>query len=821
MIEPLEIEELRILVNGKTLQKGEQKFIRQVVIDSRNIVSDNNSLFIAIQGPNHDGHDFVLAAYRAGVRSFLVRESWRPPSAFPGATFLTVADTLEALQKIAQRNRAMFHSPVLGITGSNGKTIVKEWLGQVLGKNRSIAKSPKSYNSQVGVPLSVLGNESYHKLAIMEAGISRPSEMDRLEKMIRPSLGLFTNLGTAHEEGFADRNEKIQEKAKLFSNSQYIIYRKDQEEVAGFLEEKFTPDRLISWSDLPGADYVLSIKKTPGGTKILLLQPDLSLFTFHTKFTDDASLENLRHVIIACMTLGLSTGEINKGIQDLRPVEMRLSVKQGINNSIIIDDTYNNDLAGLRIALEFLSQQRPKKRKILILSDLLQTGDPQQVYLEIAALAKHYRLDLLFGVGREIQQLGQAFSGKALFFPDTESLMRVLEPGNFGDDLILIKGARKFGFEKVVDRLQEKVHGTVLEIDLNALSHNYNFYKQRLSPGTKVMVMVKAFAYGGGSAEIANHLQQQQADYLAVAYADEGIYLRKQGIRLPIMVLHPEREAFDLLKRHDLEPVVYSLELFRQLAAYCRDQNLNINIHLDLDTGMRRLGLEKEHIHELNQLVQQSPEIRIASMFTHLVAAEDAAHDGFTREQVATFIACCRKIESTLPYQPLKHVLNSAGIIRYPEFQFDMVRLGIGLYGFEVTGEHAQSLQPISTLKTTIYQIKRLAKGETVGYGRKGVMPEEGLIATIPIGYADGYDRRFGNGKGFVSVNGQLAPVIGNVCMDMCMINITGIDAREGDEVIIYGKDISLKTLADAIGTIPYELLTGISNRVKRIYFLD
>jgi alanine racemase len=770
---------------------------------------------------NYNGHEFLSTAYEAGVRNFLVNEAYKWHPEMPEANILSVPDTLDALQKLAQWNRSLFQGPVIGITGSNGKTIVKEWLGQVIGKSHSVAKSPKSFNSQVGVPLSVLGLEDYHTVGIFEAGISQTKEMDKLEKIIRPSIGLFTNLGTAHKEGFTSKKEKLEEKLKLFGGSKYLIYRNENPEIAQAIQKKFPPEKLISWSALPGADYTLSLKKTDGNTKILLMQPDLRMYTFHTGFTDEASLENLRHVIVACLTLGLAPKEIEAAIQELKSVEMRLTLKEGINNSILIDDTYNNDLAGLTIALEFLHNQRPKNRKIIILSDLLQAGKSAELYEKIHQLLTHYQIDYLYGVGKEILLLQEKLTGKSKFFPDTQSLIQFLDRHSFNDDLILIKGARKFGFEKIVNALQERIHGTTLEVNLNAIRHNFNFYRSRMLSKTRVMVMVKAFAYGGGSEEIANLLEQIKADYLAVAYTDEGVYLRNKGIKLPIMVLNPERESFKNLLKYNLEPVVYSLEFLKELTRVCQEENSPLDIHLDLDTGMHRLGFEMKDIPSLLESLIQYPKLHVQSMFTHLAGAEDPQHKNFTLDQLESFEKMSELIIARLGYNPLMHALNSAGIIRYPEFQYEMVRLGIGLYGIEVNGLYDGSLQPVSTLKSTISQIKKLTKGQSIGYGRCGIMPEDGQIATIPIGYADGYDRRFGNGKGYMLLHGQKAPVIGNVCMDMCMINITGIESRVGDEVTVYGENISLKSLALAIGTIPYELLTNISTRVKRVYFLD
>ena len=821
MIKILTITELLKTVQGELVQSGKSVAVEHIIIDSRKIISPDTSLFIPLKGLQYDGHLFVASTYDSGVRHFIVNKNHLSLPALPEANIVAVQDTLDALQKIARWNRSLFEGPVIGIAGSNGKTIVKEWIGQVIGRVHSVVKSPKSYNSQIGVPLSVLEIQPYHKIAILEAGISTTGEMEKLEKMIQPAIGLFTNIGTAHEEGFTNRFQKLQEKIKLFANSRYIIYRKDQQEVSQLLKDTFPAEKLISWSVNPGADYTISLKKTPDHTRLTLIQPNLGVFTFHTGFTDEASLENLGHVVVACLSLGISLAEIKDGIAELKPVDMRLTLKQGVRNSTLIDDTYNNDVAGLGVALEFLQHQRPKRKKILILSDLLQAGESTNVYTQVQKLIQHYQIDFLYGVGQEIRKLEAHFPDKSAFYPDTPALVKALNAGDFDNDLILVKGARSFQFEQVVNFLQERIHGTTLEINLNALSHNYNFYKSRLRPTTKIMVMVKAFAYGGGSVEIANHLQQLKADFLAVAYTDEGIYLRNQGIHLPIMVLNPDREGFKNLLKYQLDPVAFSLEFLHQLGTFCQQEKAKINIHLDLDTGMHRLGFEPNDMDKLGQLIRMFPELKVSSIYTHLAGADEAQHKDFTLGQLESFQRMGQQIRSLVDYPFLMHALNSAGIIRYPAFQFDMVRLGIGLYGIEVNGLFAQDLRTISTLKTSISQIKTLPKGQSIGYGRKGEMKEDGKIATIPVGYADGYDRRFGNGKGHVLIRGKKAPVIGNVCMDMCMVDITDIECQVGDDVIVYGEKPSVIELAQSIGTIPYELLTNISNRVKRIYYLD
>ena len=823
MLATLTLPLLEQILGSKGLGLAPSQGIAQISIDSRQVLHPGQTLFVALKGAKADGITFVDSLIEAGVRCFLVaKNAALPASWLEKACFIPVSDTRAALQSLASFQRGEFTKPIVGITGSNAKTIVKEWLGQVLSQQFAVAKSPKSYNSQVGVPLSIFGIQPYHQVAILEAGVSKKGDMDTLAGMIRPDLGIFTNIGSAHEEGFAGINEKIAEKLKLFAGTKLLLYCKDQDLLAHTIEQQVPEENLISWSKNPGADFSVSWKSLESSSRIVVMKQDLQTHTFQVPFTDQASLENVTHVILAALSLGQEAPAIQEGLSHLKPVDMRLTLKPGINESLLIDDTYNNDLAGLRVALEFLSQQRPKRSKILILSDLLQQGLPEKIYTEVAELIRSYGIDRIIGVGTEIQRLEKLVDIPTSTYGSTELLLQKLDPDQFQNDLILLTGARSFAFEKIVNRLQQRIHGTTLEINLNALTHNFNFYKRQLDPSTRVMVMVKAFAYGGGAAEIANHLQTLGADYLAVAYSDEGVSLRKQGIQLPIMVLNPVEESFDLLYQYQLEPVVFSPEFFRKLGNFARNQGLPLSIHLDLDTGMNRLGFEQAQVEELNDLLLAFPELKVASLYTHLVGADEEAHHDFSVQQLQLFMKMSEAIGSKLGYQPLRHALNSAGIVRYPDFQLDMVRLGIGLYGVEVTGKHDSSLKAVSNLKTTISQVKTLAPGTTVGYSRKGSLPEGGRIATLAIGYADGYDRRFSQGKGYVLIHGKKAPVIGNVCMDMVMVDVSAIpEAKAGDEAIVYGEQISLKELADRIGTIPYELLTNISTRVKRVYYLD
>lgn len=819
MIQSLNPDQIAQITSGVLSGPRTDTTIRRIAIDSRQVIDPTHTLFVALKGAKADGARFIPDLIAQGVRVFLVSKN--EPAHYPGVTLIRVENTKNALQKLAEYQRALFTNPLIAITGSNGKTIVKEWLGQVLSERFSVAKSPKSYNSQVGVPLSVFGMEAYHQVAVMEAGVSQQGEMHVLARILQPDLGIFTNIGAAHDEGFASRKDKISEKLSLFQQAKLLIYCADHLEVDQVVKESIDPERLISWSAIPGAIYTRSVKILDSGARIILMKSDLSTYTFFTQFSDKASLENVTHVIIAALTLQLNPDQIQRGLQHLKPLDMRLSLKAGIQDCSLIDDTYSNDLEGLRIALDFMKMQRPKSRKILIISDLLQQGSTDHWCPAVVSLIQGHGIDWVLGVGNSIRTIENQWNGKMDFFKTTQDLMDWIKPEFFQNDLILVTGARAFGFEAVINLLQQRIHGTVLEINLNALTHNFNFFKKQLHPHTKVMVMVKAFAYGGGAVEISNHLQSLGADYLAVAYTDEGVTLRQHGIQSPIMVMNPLEESFHLLQQFDLEPVVFSLDFFQKLNRWAVSQQVELNIHLDLDTGMHRLGFEAEDLADLLKELKGPRLLKIASIYTHLVGSDEQIHEEFSLKQLENFQRMKESILEVIDEKPLIHALNSGGIIRFPEYQWDMVRLGIGLYGVEVTGIHDTALKSVSTLKTTVSQVKTLAPGETVGYSRKGLMPNGGQIATLPIGYADGFDRRFSNGLGYVLIQGKKAPVIGNVCMDMVMVDVSGLDVKSGDEAIVYGQDISLKVLAERIGTIPYELLTNISSRVKRVYYLD
>ncbi len=818
------------ITQGEALQRpNPQQVVQHLLTDSRRGVFNAASLFFAIPGVRHDGHRFVAELYGQGVRQFVVMQP--PAEVLPEANIVLVADSIAALQRLAAWHRRQFTLPVVGITGSNGKTIVKEWLSQLITPYEYVVKNPKSYNSQIGVPLAIWQIHAAHEVGIFEAGISQPGEMEKLQQVIQPTVGIFTNIGPAHDEGFNHRTEKIQEKARLFRDGQTIIYCKDHTDIDYTLSQYHTEQHLYTWSASNLADaslQCLSREATPEGTQLTLRERstrrEISLVV---PFQDEASLENVMHCIAYMLQAGFPSETIRKGLRGLRQVNMRMELKQGIHHCYLLDDSYSNDLLSLQMGLDFLQQQKQNEKQTVILSDLLQTGQPEEeLYQEVRQLLIDKKVQKLIGIGHQMKRYQSLFSGSHALsvtcFPDTETFLREADFSSFRYENILIKGARRFGFEQIVRRLQQKIHSTTLEINLDALTHNLNFYRSQLAPATKIMVMVKAFSYGGAAFEIASLLQFHQVDYLAVAYADEGVRLREHGIRTPILVLNPSPDSLDTIAAYQLEPEIYNLRILHLLLEASQHWQQPPPVHLKLDTGMHRLGLEPPDMATLKTLLKKHPHLRIASVFSHLAASDEPQHDAFTQSQIDQYLQGYAQIAEVLGYQPMRHILNSAGILRFPPYHWEMVRLGIGLYGI-APNRQAQDLRPVSTLKTTISQIKHIPKGETVGYSRKGVATQDLKIATIAIGYADGLDRGLGNGNWQVLINGALAPTIGNICMDMSMIDITGLQAAEGDEVIIFGKEPSpsVQALAGKIGTIPYEILTGIGERVKRVFYTE
>lgn len=800
---------------------------RYLLIDSRKLLAPTDTVFFAIRGTYLDGRQFIPELYHKGVRLFVGNGVSTLSERFSDACFWEVSDPIAALQALAAEHRAQFSYPVLGITGSNAKTIIKEWLFQLLEGEMKLVKSPKSYNSQIGTPLSVWEMDSTHELGIFEAGISQAGEMQQLAQILQPTIGLFTNIGPAHQEGFHSLEEKIEQKLQLFSHSQRVIYCYDHEAIRQQVQERQLP--AFTWGRQAGADLRLIQRHAQkGSTEVVLqAQPHNPLgmpaqkHTYQLPFTDSASIENALHCIAVCLLLGVKDKTLTPRLWQLKNLPMRLALKEGMHQSIIIDDTYNNDFSGLSAALAFLNQQDAQLPRVAILSDFLETEGSLQKYQEVIDLLQAQKIQQLFAIGKQWcahrPQLTAHLQLKS--FGRTEQLLEFLPRIQLQRAAFLVKGARPYTLERVVEALQQKAHETRLEINLDALAHNFRFYKSLLPAQVKIMAMVKAFAYGSGGYEVASLLQYHRADYLAVAYTDEGVALRQRGIYLPIMVLNPAEEAFPLMASYNLEPEIYSLRLFKAFVEAMSGRKNVPSIHIKLNTGMNRLGFDAAQLPELLRYLTAYPAIKVASAFTHLAAADDRQHEAFTQQQLSQYEAMAKQLSSVIRHPYLKHALNSPGITRFPEASYDMVRLGIGLYGVDTNNFYQENLQTVGTLKTYISQIREIKKGETVGYSRAGIAHRDSRIGVIAIGYADGYDRRLSNGVGSVYINGRYAPVIGNVCMDMSMIDLTGIDAEEGDEVIIFGADRPIQEVAASIQTIPYEILTNVGQRVKRIFF--
>ena len=807
----------------KAEQIGEASYeIRFLVTDSRGFISPDDSLFFALKGLRHDGHQYIGEMYDKGVRSFVVSEDALEFSTYQDAVFLLVKDTLQALQQLAAHHRKQFNIPVVGITGSNGKTIIKEWLFQLMEDKMNLVRSPKSYNSQIGVPLSVWGLEAEHEMAIFEAGISQVGEMQRLAAIISPTLGIFSNIGDAHQQNFMDYKHKIGEKLKLFSQTEILIYCKDYSLIESQIKgnEDFDDTRLFSWSKKFPAD--LFVSKVEKGKESTHLEAKFQnqVIDIEIPFIDDASIENAIHCW-AFMLLAYGNDDIKTRMMTLQPVAMRLELKQGINNCTIINDSYNSDIGSLSIALDFLNQQNQHQKKTLIISDILQSGKVETgLYKEVADLVQNKQVGRLIGIGEAIARNERFFKIPSHFYRNTEEFLQSIDKDNFKDEAILLKGSRTFQFELISNSLQQKAHRTVLDINLNALAHNLNYFRQRLNPDTKVMAMVKAFSYGSGTFEVANILQYHKVDYLGVAFADEGLALRKAGIVLPIMVMNPDEQSFESIIEYTLEPEIYNLKMLEDFSKTVSRFSIgSYPIHLKMETGMNRLGFTKEDIPVLTETLVQNQNLKVRSIFSHLAASDEAEHDEFTHRQFQLFQEMCGSICESLAYPVLRHILNSAGIERFPDYQMEMVRLGIGLYG--VSAANDLELQNVSRLKTRISQIKEVKAGSSVGYSRAWKLEKDSRIATLPIGYSDGLRRNMGNGKGKVYVKGQLVPMIGNGCMDMCSIDVTDVLAKEGDEVIIFGEEYPITEMAKTMDTIPYEVMTGISARVKRVYLYE
>ena len=808
------------VINAKDALANGSATIEHLLTDSRRIAFPTSSLFFALTSPHRDGHDFIDDLYKQGVQNFVVKQTFEK-AAFPNANFLWVDNTLIALQQLAAWHRSHFHYPVIGITGSNGKTIVKEWLYQLLSSQYNIVRSPRSYNSQIGVPLSVWQMTAEHNLAIFEAGISMPDEMQALQNIIQPTVGILTNIGEAHSESFKIKEQKLREKIKLFANSEIVFYNSDNAIVQKEMVQLVKP-RLFSWGTSINNNrlQIVSVEKETKQTIITAVYQNKNI-TLTIPFTDDASIENCITCWCLCLDFNLSESKWQQGFQQLNAMNMRLQLVKAVNGCSLINDSYSFDIYSFNIALDFLLQQNQYTKKTVIISDFAVAVD-DKMYQQIADVLHSKKIARVITVGEVWFRLKSLLHKieQTHHFLTTQSFIQELNAVLFQNEAILLKGARRFQFENIVAQLEEKVHRTVMEINLTALAHNLKQYQQQLQPGTKLMAMIKAGGYGSGSAEVANVLQFHKVDYVAVAYADEGTELRKAGIRLPVMVLNVDEAAFEIIIENNLEPELFSFALFSKFDEYLLQQGIQqYPVHIKLDTGMHRLGFEEGDVSQLISFLQNTNRLAVKSVLSHLAASEAHEEDEFTLHQYEVFARCCNQIEAALGYHFIRHIANSAAIFRHPAIQLDMVRLGIGMYGVDSANEHQLQLQTVCTLKTTIAQLRQVKKEDTVGYNRRGILHRDSLIATIRIGYADGFSRRLSNGAGFVYLQGKKAPVVGAVCMDMTMVDVTDIDGvQEGDEVEVFGSNIPVQEVAKQCGTIAYEILTGISQRVKRIY---
>ncbi len=817
MTDTITIKDIARVTNG-SIVGDENREIAFFATDSRSLPRIKNVMFVAISGPHHNGNDFIENVYKQGIRNILTDET--PAKPLEDVCYCVVKNSLEALQQISAYKRDQFKGTVIAITGSNGKTIVKEWLYQVLQRSYRVVRSPRSFNSQLGVPLSLWQLSSQYEIGIIEAGISKSGEMQKLENIIHPDIGILTNIGPAHRENFRSESQKLEEKLILFKNCRKLIYNKDLRvdgrHIQSFL--KHMDAERIEWSSEGDAAYAFHILERKEDSTGITLRRGEEDIVFDFPFHDKASLENGLNVIVCLLETGLEAKFVQEAIKNLEPVEMRLQSLKGLAGSVLLSDVYNSDLAGLGAALDVLDQQQEHKKKAVILSDVYQSGmETGELYKEVADLLAFRNIAKLFLVGNDIGSQKHVFPDSAEFYKDTDDFLRRFDTGEIASTAVLIKGARKFAFERITQKLQLKFHNTVLEININDLIFNLNYYRSLLHPDTKIMVMVKALSYGTGGSEIAGYLQHEKVDYLAVAYADEGIRLRKAGIHLPVMVMNSDETQFKAMLEYDLQPELYSRESYEAFVKLCKFMGKTDHpVHLKFDTGMHRLGFGEADMDWLCSRLEKD-ELQIESIFTHLASSENAGHDAFTREQFARFDKMATRIQDVADYPLLLHVLNSSGIERFPEYQFGMVRIGIGLYGLGLS----KDLIPVSTFKTRVTQVRNVAAGETVGYGRSGKLTRDSRIAVIPVGYADGIDMRLGNGNFAFHLNGKRVPTVGNICMDMTMLDVTDAEAAAGDEVELFGSKIPVREIAGQLDTIVYEVITGLPERVKRVYIKE
>ena len=819
------LEKVTALIGARRFGNAEAR-IDWLLTDSRSLAFPETTLFFALRTPVGDGHKYIPDLYRRGVRNFVVGtvpENYETD--YPDANFLRVLSPLKALQRLAERHREEYVLPVIGITGSNGKTVVKEWIYQLLMLSMNVTRSPRSYNSQVGVPLSVWLLDERSRIGVFEAGISQPGEMQALRAIIQPTIGVMTNIGPAHQENFSTIQEKCHEKLLLFKDAKVLIYNEDEAVVAECVKDFGFSGRLFSWSrkDENATVFVRSIEPTEDGKTRIAYFFNGTAAEYTLPFADEASIQNSITALCVCLYLGLTPADIARRMALLEPVAMRLEVVQGVRGCTLINDAYNSDAAALDIALDFMNRrakEQAAKGRTLILSDIFQTGIPaEELYAKVAEMLKSRGVERLIGVGPAISAAHTLFPIKKSFYPTSEALLESGELDTIHDEIILLKGARNFGFEQIAKALSLRVHETTLDVNLEAIAENLHFYRSFMKPETKLTCMVKASAYGAGSVEIAKTLQERGVDYLAVAVADEGAELRRAGITAGIIVMNPEMSAFGTLFEYELEPEIYSFNLLDALIRAARRQGItDFPVHLKLDTGMHRLGFNpKTDIPVLIDRLSHQRALIPRSVFSHFVGADSDGFDDFSEKQFKLFDEASRTLQAAFPHKILRHICNSAGIERFPERHLDMVRLGLGLYGIDPIDNRV--LHNVATLRTTILQIRDVPAGDSIGYSRKTVLDRPSRIAAIPIGYADGLNRHLGNRRGYCLVNGQKADYVGNICMDVCMIDVTDIPCREGDSVEIFGDALPVTVLSDLLGTIPYEVLTSVSNRVKRVYF--
>ena len=817
------IEKVATLIGARRYGHSEGQ-IRWLLTDSRSLCFPEETLFFALKTQRNDGHRYIADLYRRGVRQFVVEQvPDHFDSVYPEASFLRVPQTLAALQRLAERHRDEFDVPVVGITGSNGKTMVKEWIYQLLLPSQKIVRSPRSYNSQIGVPLSVWLLNEQTEVGIFEAGISQPGEMYALRDIIQPTIGVLTSLGTAHQENFRSMEEKCMEKLELMHDTEAMVYCSDNDTVSRCIRRMQYKGEKIAWSqcDEKAALFVKEIAPKPSVTRITYIwQGEENCYTI--PFVDEASVENSITSAAVVLRLGLTPSQLADRMSRLEPVAMRLEVKEGQRGCVLINDSYNSDINSLDIALDFM-HRRESAKKTLILSDIFQTGtSPELLYAQVSDLAVKRGISKFIGIGPELTaQADKIQITDKQFFTDVPHFLSSDAFTGLRGELVLLKGARPFGFDQITEQLEQKVHETILEVNLNAVVANLNYYRSFLKPETKMVCMIKADGYGAGAVEIAKTLQDHRVDYLAVAVADEGVTLRKAGITANIMIMNPEMTAFKTMFDYDLEPEVYSFRLMDALIKAARKEGITgWPVHIKLDTGMHRLGFDP--VHDMDEVIgrlSHQNAIIPRSVFSHFVGSDSDGFDEFSARQFALFDEGSRRLQSAFSHKILRHMDNSAGIEHFPERQMDMCRLGLGLYG--VDPRDNRILHTVSTLKTTILQLRHVPAGETVGYSRKGKIERDSVIAAIPIGYADGLNRHLGNRHCYCLVNGQKAAYVGNICMDVAMIDVTDIPCREGDQVEIFGEHLPVTVLSDVLDTIPYEVLTGVSNRVKRVYFQD